>query len=121
METIVTILSLVVALGIFNVWIFRLSRPTAWRGGEAQNMKEEFAVYGLPGWFMYLIGFFKLSLAVLLIAAIWFPAVRPIAGGGMATLMAGAVAMHFKVKDPAQKAVPALCMLGMSLALALLN
>ena len=121
MQAFLTVLSVFVALGIFNVWILRFNRPTGWRGGKAQSMKEEFAAYGLPVWFMYSVGFFKLSLAILLILAIWLPSVRPIAGGGMALLMAGAVAMHFKVKDPALKAAPAFCMLAMSLALALIR
>jgi hypothetical protein len=119
MQTAINALTIVVALGIFNVWLLRFGRSTRWRGGEAKNMREEFAVYGLPAWFMYLVGFFKLALAVLLVATIWFPSVRGLAGGGLAALMAGAVAMHVKVRDPALKSAPALCMLAMSLALAL--
>lgn len=45
-----TIIQLVIALGILNVWLLRFGKTTAWRGGAAKNMKEEFAVYGLPSW-----------------------------------------------------------------------
>jgi len=81
-------------------------------------MKEEFAVYGLPGWFMYFIGFLKLSFAVLLIAGIWIPSMTVPAAIGMAVLMLGAVAMHVKVKDPMQKSLPAFCMLLLSVFVA---
>jgi len=121
MQTTINALAIVVALGIFNVWLLRFGQSTRWRGGEARNMREEFAVYGLPVWFMYLVGFFKLSFASLLVATIWFPALRGLAGGGLAALMVGAVAMHLKVRDPALKSAPALCMLAMSLALALIQ
>ena len=52
MDTVVTVIQIVVALGIVNVWILRPGRSTGWRGGQAKNMKEEFAVYGLPAWFI---------------------------------------------------------------------
>jgi uncharacterized membrane protein YphA (DoxX/SURF4 family) len=119
METVVTIVQVVIALGIFNVWLLRFGKPTGWRGGSAQNMKEEFQVYGLPAWFVQVIGFLKLLLAVLLIAGIWFPTVSKPAAIGMAVLMLGAVAMHVKVKDPLAKSLPAAVMLGLSLVLLL--
>lgn len=70
-------------------------------------MKEEFAVYGLPLQVMYFVGFLKIVLALLLIAAIWLPALTLPASLGLAILMAAAVAMHFKVGDPAKKSIPA--------------
>jgi uncharacterized membrane protein YphA (DoxX/SURF4 family) len=92
---------------------------TGWRGGTAKNLKEEFEVYGLPGWFMGVVGFLKLLLATLLIAGIWLPALTRPAAAGMAVLMLGAVAMHVKVKDPLKRSLPALSMLAMSLLVAL--
>ena len=56
-------IKLVIALGIYNVWLLRSRKATNWRGGEAKNMKEEFEVYGLPGWFMNVVGLFKLLFA----------------------------------------------------------
>jgi H+/Cl- antiporter ClcA len=121
MDTAVMIVQIIIALGIFNVWILRFGKSTNWRGGEAQNMKEEFAVYGLPAWFMVLIGFLKVCLAVLLIAGIWVPVLVVPAAIGMAVLMLGAVSMHVKVKDPPLRSLPAFTMLVLSLFVALLS
>ena len=111
METAILVVQIVIALGIFNVWVLRYAKPTSWRGGSATTMKEEFAVYGLPGWFVAVVGFLKLLFASLLIVGIWFPIVTKPAALGIAVLMLGAVAMHVKVKDPVQKSLPALTML----------
>jgi hypothetical protein len=81
-------------------------------------MKEEFQVYGLPEGFVWVIGFLKLLLAVLLIAGIWFPVVIRPAAIGMAVLMLGAVAMHVKVKDPPRKSLPAFTLLVLSVLVA---
>ena len=83
-------------------------------GGVAKNMREEFAVYGLPEWFMKLVGFFKLLLATMLIAGIWLPVLTKPAALGMVILMLGAVLMHFKVKDPLKKSLPAFTLLTLS-------
>ena len=72
--SIATIVQMIVALSIYNVWLLRSRRATNWRGGEAKNMREEFAVYGLPGWFMGVVGFLKLTFATLLLAGVWVPA-----------------------------------------------
>ena len=50
------ILSAIVSLVVFNVWLFRFNKSTIYRGGEASNMIEEFAVYGLNETMVYLIG-----------------------------------------------------------------
>ena len=50
----VTIIQIVIALGILNVWLLRFGKPSAWRGGDAQNMVQEFRVYGLPTWSMWM-------------------------------------------------------------------
>jgi hypothetical protein len=52
MESLALVSQIVIALGLLNVWLLRAKRPTAYRGGDAQNMKEEFEAYGLPAWFM---------------------------------------------------------------------
>ena len=111
-------IKLVIALGIYNVWLLRSRKATNWRGGEAKNMKEEFEVYGLPGWFMNVVGFFKLLFATLLIVSIWFPSLTMPAGGGMGILMLGAVSMHFKVKDPPKKAIPSFSLFVLCLIVA---
>lgn len=115
MEYVVIALKLIVGLSILNVWLVRSKKPTPFRGGSAKNITEEFEAYGLPVWFMYAIGGAKVLLAVLLIASIYFPQVEAIAAYGIAFLMLGAVGMHFKVKDPLMKSLPALTFLVLSL------
>ncbi|MEO6445228.1 MAG: DoxX family protein, partial [Gemmatimonadaceae bacterium] len=66
MHVIVIACQLAVALGLLNVWLIRSGKATAWRGGQAANIREEFAVYGLPHWFAVVVGAAKVSLAILL-------------------------------------------------------
>jgi hypothetical protein len=108
----------IIGLGILNVWLIRAKLATAYRGGNARNMREEFAVYGLPSWFMVAIGSLKVLLALALIAGTWMPALVQPAAIIMAALMAGAVSMHIKVKDTFKKTLPSLVMLLLSLAVA---
>ena len=104
-----------IALGIYNVWLLRFGKATNWRGGAAQNMKEEFGAYGLSPAAMYVVGFFKLTFATMLLIGIALPSfVRP-AALGMTLLMVGAIVMHIKVSDPLKRSLPAAVMLGLSL------
>jgi len=116
-----TILQVVVGLGLLNVWLVRAQSSTAFRGGSAQSLREEFAAYGLPDWFFYLVGVLKIGSAVLLIVGIWLPEVVPPAAGTVAVLMVGALSMHAKVKDPLSKSLPAFLMLLMAAAIVLLR
>jgi hypothetical protein len=109
------ILQVVMALGLLNVWLIRPKQATAYRGGEAKTIVEEFAVYGLPSWVCYLTGFLKVSCAISLLAGLSFPGFTFPAAALLTILMAGAVLMHIKVKDPVQKSIPAAAMLLMSL------
>ena len=120
MTTIVLVVQIAIALIILNVWLLRVGKATDFRGGDAKNMKEEFAVYGLPHWFVYAVGFLKVLLALLLIVGVWFPELTAPAAGGMGVLMLGAVSMHTKVKDPLRKTLPALTMLVLCLLVVLL-
>jgi hypothetical protein len=113
-------LQLVVALGILNVWMLRAGKATPFRGGDAKNLREEFAAYGLPFWFMCVVGVLKVGLAVALIAAIWKHSIAQPAAIGLGVLMLGAFVMHLKVKDPIKKALPAIAVLAMCAAIALL-
>jgi hypothetical protein len=119
LTTIVSVAQVVVALAILNVWILRFGKATSWRGGEAANMREEFAVYGLPDWFMFTIGFLKISLSALLIVGLWVPALTKPAATGMALLMIGAIAMHFKAGDAPRKSLPAFVVLSLCALIAL--
>ena len=118
MTIVVMIIQIVIALGIFNVWLLRYGKPSIWRGGDAQNMTEEFQVYGLPTWFVCVIRFLKVACAVLLIIGLWLPAVTKPAAIVIAILMLGAVVMHVKVKDPLKKSLPAFSLLLLCLIVA---
>ncbi|MEI6399531.1 MAG: DoxX family protein [Pseudomonadota bacterium] len=120
MNLIKLILQIIIALGIINVWVFRFGKATAWRGGSASNMKEEFAAYGLSVRTMYVVGFLKLLCALFLFVGIWIPGLVKPSAGLIALLMLGAVAMHFKISDQSKKSSPAAMMLLMSLLLVIL-
>jgi len=113
-------LQLIVGLGILNVWIFRSGKSTPYRGGDAKNLREEFASYGLPFWFMCVIGVLKVGMALALLTAIWIHSLAQPAAIGLGLLMLGALAMHLKVKDPIKKALPSIVVVAMCVAIALL-
>jgi uncharacterized membrane protein YphA (DoxX/SURF4 family) len=107
------ILQIAAALGLLNVWLLRSSKSTSYRGGDARTMVEEFAAYGLPSWFVYLVGSLKIGAALALIAGIWLhPLVLP-AAALICILMLGALAMHAKIRDPLKKSLPAIGMLAL--------
>ncbi|MEM6672441.1 MAG: DoxX family protein [Planctomycetota bacterium] len=107
MDPTLTIIQLLLAAAMVDVWLLRYDKPLRARGGDAQTMVEEFRVYGLPDWFRSVIRVLKLGCAVLLVVGIWHAGTALIGGTLLAALMAGAVAMHIKVSDPWLKSVPA--------------
>jgi hypothetical protein len=109
-----SVLQIILALGLINVWLVRSGKATAYRGSSSTNLKDEFAAYGLPDAVFYLVGALKLGSAVALLAGLWYPELVLPAAGVLAGLMVGALLMHIKVKDPLTKSLPALAMLGMS-------
>jgi len=113
-HTIGLILQAIVGLGLLNVWLLRRQSATAYRGGDAKNLKDEFAAYGLPAPMFYIVGGLKIVCGVLLLVGLAFPPVVLPAAAVVAVLMMGAVAMHLKVRDPVSKYVPAALMLAMS-------
>lgn len=120
MDLILVALQILVALIILNVWILRPSKATPFRGGAARNMREEFAVYGLPFWFMSVVGGLKVALALALLLGIWVPGLAQWAAIGLGLLMLGALVMHLKVKDPIRKALPSIGLLVLCVAIVLL-
>lgn len=120
MEFLVIALKLIVGLSILNVWLVRSQKSTSWRGGNANNIKEEFKAYGLPIWLMWTVGTAKVVLAILLLASIFYPQVETVAAFGIAFLMLGAVSMHVKIGDPLKKSFPAFTFLVLSLVIALI-
>lgn len=117
MQYIRIVLQLTVALGILDVWLLRAGKVTPFRGGEAKTLREKFAAYGLPFWFMVAVGLLKVGLALALLAALWLHAVAPPAAIGLGLLMLGAFVVHLKVKDPIEKALPAIAVLAMCAAI----
>ena len=110
-------LQLVIGLGLLNVWLLRSPAATSYRGGDASNLREEFAVYGLPTWAYYATGALKIGSGALLLAGLWWTSlVMPVAAV-VVVLMVGALAMHAKVRDPLVKSLPALAMLAMAVTL----
>ena len=112
----ISIIQLIIALGIFNVWLVRVNRATPYRGGDAKTMEEEFHVDGLSTSFMKAVRATKLAAATGLIMGLWYPPLTGISALAMAVLMVGAVIMHARVRDPLKKALPAAVVLCLSLA-----
>lgn len=120
--SVAAVLQLIVGLGLLNVWLVRSKSATAYRGGTATSLREEFAVYGLPSAAFFVVGALKITSAVILIVGVWVSALPvTIAAGVIAALMVGAILMHVKVGDPVTKALPATAMLAMSASILLLT
>ncbi|MEI6400165.1 MAG: DoxX family protein [bacterium] len=117
---IVSIFQVVIALGLVNVWLVRFNKPTKYRGASAGSMQAEFLAYGLPVWFMYMVGAAKILIATAMIVGFWIPILVYPASALLVLLMIGAIAMHSKVKDPIVRSVPAILMLLMALSNVLL-
>jgi uncharacterized membrane protein YphA (DoxX/SURF4 family) len=121
LEIVIFSVKIIVILGLLNVWLLRFSRSTAYRGGNAKSLKEEFAVYGLPDWFMYVVGTLKIGAALALLIGFWVPALIGPAAVLIVLLMLGALAMHFKIKDPMIKSMPAALILAMGLFISIIS
>ena len=103
------------------MWLLRRQSATAYRGGDAKNLKDEFAAYGLPAPMFYIVGGLKIVCGVLLLVGLAYPPVVLPAAAVVAVLMVGAVAMHLNVSDPVSKYVPASLMLAMSAAICVIS
>lgn len=120
MENIKLIIQIVIAIGIFNVWLLNFKKRSKYRGGNSQNMTEEFTAYGFNNWFMKIIRFSKLSLACLLIAGIWFPNLVDVSAFLIGCFMIGTIGVHIKINDPLIKSLPAFTILALSSILIIL-
>ena len=115
------LLSATVSLVVLNVWFFRFNQSTIYRGGNASNMIEEFAVYGFSETIVYLVGGLKVIAAFgLLIGFIKEKTIVPSASL-MAIMMSGAIFMHYRVADEAIKYLPAGLMFIFSLGILFLS
>jgi len=121
LEYLIIGLKLIVALSILNVWLIQYNKPTKWRGGTAQNIFEEFKYYGLSNNFCYIIGFLKVSLAIVLLASIKFESLTLIGSLGLIALLLGSIAMHIKVKDALYKSFPAFLFIILNVCIVLFS
>jgi hypothetical protein len=103
-ESISPVLQVIIAVSIWIVWVFRFD-----------NIEAEFKHFGYSNRFRNLIGATKISLAALLVAGIWFPALIPFSALSMALLMVGAQVTHLRVRNPFSKFVPSLVLLSLSI------
>lgn len=119
MGPVLIIVQIVAALGLLNVWLLRANQSTAYRGGAATTMREEFAAYGLPAWMVVVVGALKVGVALALLAGIWYPPIVLPAALLLCVLMLGALSMHFRIHDPMRKCVPAAGMLALGILIVL--
>ena len=105
-------LSLLVSVVVLSAWSFRFNQPSVFRGGNAVNMSEEFAVYGLNDSIMISVGIVKIILALLLlVGALKFPALIKPSAAVMSLFMIGAVYFHISISDGIIPTLPAASML----------
>lgn len=117
MITVTAVIKIIIALVLLNVWVLRFKKPTKWRGGVSKNMPEEFKAYGLPLWSMYLVGALKVSSSIVLLISIVFPVNDLPILYLICLLMIGAIFMHFKIRDPLDKSIPAFILLVLGIML----
>ena len=120
MENLHIAIQIIIAIGIFNVWVIKLNKSSIYRGGDSKNMESEFRAYCFKSFFMKIIGFLKLSLACLLVAGIWFPNLVDVSAFFMGCLMIGAIGAHVKINDSLIKSLPAFIILSLSSILIIL-
>jgi len=114
LQTVSIIFQVIIALGLLNVWILRFNKETPYRGGVAKTLKEEFAEYDLPAWSCYVVGFLKITSALVLLAGIGIPELILPSAIMITFLMLSAVTAHIVIRDSLFKAIPALTLLAMS-------
>ncbi|MEC8546958.1 MAG: DoxX family protein [Bacteroidota bacterium] len=104
--------SLLISITVISAWTIRFNLPSVFRGGEAENMLEEFTLYGLSNSTMIIVGVTKVIISILLVlgAFKFKPLVKPSAGI-MAIFMIGAVYFHFSVGDGFIPTIPSASML----------
>ena len=110
MTNLLILAQIIVAASVAYVWIFRYD-----------VIMKEFKQFGLSDLTRTFIGAFKISLATLLVAGIWFPTLVAIPAILMGLLMVAAQYFHFKIKNPFIKHLPSLVLLILSIFIALVS
>ena len=117
MKYIKIILSLIISLTILNVWLIRFDSNSIYRGGEAKNMIQEFEEYGFNENIVYIVGFLKVSAALVLLLGIYYNKLIFPAALTISLFMISAVIMHFKISDELIKFMPSSILLFSSLVI----
>ena len=76
------------------------------------NIIQEFKQYRLPDGLRDLVGILKMTFALMLLIGIEQGFLAVLGGAGIALLMAAAVVIHLRVKNPVPKMLPALALLA---------
>jgi len=121
MKKVSAIFILIISGTILNVWLFRLNRPTSFRGNDATTLMEEFLVYGLDRNVFYIVGAVKVITSIFLLLGIIKKKLVIPAASTIALIMVVALLMHFKVGDSFYKHIPALIIFTMSTILVLIE
>ena len=112
---------LIIAFGLINVWLLRFKKSTKYRGGNAKNMFEEFKVYGLPKFMVYVVGGLKIIIALMMLVGFVYPIVLVPFAYILVMLMGGAILMHIKVRDNFMKSLPAISMFLLAVIVIAIN
>lgn len=115
MGYVIIILKLIIGFSILNVWLIQPQKATKYRGGDSKNIIDEFKAYGFSKSFCYIIGFLKITLAIILLFSVYFKNLTLLGSLGLALLLLGSVLVHIKIKDPLYKSFPAALFLVMNL------
>ena len=121
MKRVSAIFIFIISGTILNVWLFRLHKPTSFRGNDASTLMEEFLVYGLDKNLFYLVGSVKVIASILLLFGIIKKKLVIPTASIIALIMVVALLMHFRVGDSFYKHIPALIIFTMSSLLVLIE
>ncbi|MBF8456609.1 DoxX family protein [Kaistella sp. G5-32] len=110
MTNLLILAQIIVAASVAYVWIFRYD-----------VIIKEFKQFGLSDLTRTFVGAAKVSLATLLVAGIWFPALVAIPAILMGLFMVAAQYFHFKIKNPFIKHLPSLVLLILCAFIALVS
>ena len=97
----------VVAVSVLFVWVFRQA-----------NIAREFQSFGLSDLTRSAVGAFKIALATLLLAGLWFPVLVFASAVLMGLMMVAAQFFHAKTGSPWVKRLPSLGLLALCVLLA---
>lgn len=114
-------LMLMVSPSVLYVWLFRFNEASIFRGGQASNMIEEFAAYGLNENLVYVVGGLKVLGALGLLGGLFNRKIILPSAILIAVLMFGAIWMHFKIGDEPVKYLPSAVLFLMSLGIIFLD